>query len=179
MVAVVGLVAVLAGAAACSSGDASESSSTAATDKAATTVAAPGSASHQDGCGVTLEDVKAHLPDGTGVVQHGTPDPYRCNFTWEDGGSWGIDVARVAGGRSAFETSSSAPSDGGKMGDGSPYEAISGLGDAAYRFRKGTTVNVVVLFGDDVVAVDIVHYGGGDPGDLDAITEDLARVAVV
>lgn len=66
-----------------------------------------------------LADVQALLPAGSGVTQNDTPDPRRCNFTWDDGGPRGIDVAIVPGGRSAFDVPAG-------------YEPVDGYGDEAY-----------------------------------------------
>ncbi len=45
------------------------------------------------GCGVTLADVQALLAANSGVTQNRTPEATRCNFTWNDNGPRGIDVA--------------------------------------------------------------------------------------
>ncbi len=58
------------------------------------------------GCGVTLADVQALLAANSGVTQNRTPEATRCNFTWNDNGPRGIDVARVPGGRAAFKPQS-------------------------------------------------------------------------
>lgn len=48
-------------------------------------------------CGVTLAEVQALLPPTSGVSENTTPDPGRCNFTWDDGGPRGIDGATGPG----------------------------------------------------------------------------------
>jgi hypothetical protein len=37
--------------------------------------------------------LQARLPPASGVTENSTPDPGRCNFTWDDAGPYGIDVA--------------------------------------------------------------------------------------
>jgi hypothetical protein len=41
--------------------------------------------------------VQALLPPTSGVSENTTPDPGRCNFTWDDGGPRGIDGATGPG----------------------------------------------------------------------------------
>ena len=77
--------------------EAAPPSSTGAADPTSSTSA------NDPGCGVALEDVQALLPPSSGVTENAAPDDGRCNFTWDDGGSRGIDVATVSGGRTSTE----------------------------------------------------------------------------
>ena len=90
-----------------------------------------------EGCGVTLAEVQALLPASSGVTQNDTPDSRRCNFTWDDGGPRGIDVAIVPGGRSSFD-----------VPDG--YDAVDGYGDEAYTSSGPGRASAVALVGDDL-----------------------------
>lgn len=112
------------------------------------------------GCGVTLADVQALLPANIGVTQNRTPDVGRCNFTWNDNGPRGIDVARVPGGRATFEQQSpKVPSEPKALKDGTPYEPLAGVGERAWAFGDARHANVVVLRGADLFAVDLVIDG--------------------
>jgi hypothetical protein len=112
---------------------------------------------------VTLADVQALLPSGSGVTENSTPDAGRCNFTWDDGGPRGIDVAIVPGGRAAFEAQSGVlPAGPDRLENGDAYETLDGLGDQAWAFGDGRRVSAVVLDGDDLIAADAV--ADGDPG---------------
>ncbi len=157
----------------------SGSSSTAATTTTAAGTPETSAPSTTEGCGVTLADVQAVLPPGTGVGQNDTPDPFRCNFIWTDGGDWGIDVAVVKGGRQDFEGGDFAPDDGSTLKNGTPYQSVPGLGDVAYSFTTEQGTNFVVLVGADLVVADIVHSADatGNPGDQTAIVTALATKA--
>jgi hypothetical protein len=120
------------------------------------------------GCGVGLADVEAALASDVGVLERSTPDPYRCNFIWDDNGMWGIDAATVIGGRAQLSQ---------ELPAGDP---VSGLGDSAIAFTQGWSRNLVVFVGDDVVAVDIVKGDSDGFGDVDAdaVLRSLAQVAL-
>jgi hypothetical protein len=149
------------------------------------TAVPPGAAADDGGdggdrsCGLTLADVQALLPVGTRVSENPTPDPGRCNFSWDDRGPRGIDVAFVAGGRAAVDSADvgadRVPLDG---------DALDGLGGEAFAFGNDRQVSAVALLGDDVVAVDVVADtdpggpitpDGLDAGLLDLCTRLLAR----
>lgn len=100
----------------------------------------------QPPCGVTLSEVQALLPAGSGVTENSTPDPGRCNFTWDDGGHRGIDVAVVAGGRTAFEVPAG-------------YEPLDGYGDQAFASTGSGRASAFAFVGDDLYAADVVADG--------------------
>ena len=81
----------------------------------------------------------------------------RCNFTWDDRGARGIDVAFVAGGRAAVDSADvgadRVPLDG---------DVLDGVSGEAFAFGNDRRVSAVALLGDDVVAVDVV--ADTDPG---------------
>jgi len=116
-------------------------------------------------CGVTLAEVQELLPPTSGVTESSTPDPGRCNFTWDDGGPRGIDVAIVPGGRAAFEVP------GG-------YEPLDGYGDEAYTSTVPGRASAVAFVGDDLyaadVVVDVVVDGATDADLLDLCLQLLA-----
>ena len=140
------------------------------------------------GCGVTLPDVQALLPSNSGVTENRTPDATRCNFTWNDNGARGIDVARVPGGRATFESQSAKVPDGpSTLKDGTPYETLAGLGERAWAYGNARQANVVVLRGGDLYAVGLVidgtpSAGGKSPTGMDTksleICQALARKAL-
>lgn len=140
------------------------------------------------GCGVTLADVQALLPSNSGVTENRTPDATRCNFTWNDNGARGIDVARVPGGRATFESQSAkVPNGPSTLKDGTPYETLAGLGERAWAYGNARQANVVVLRGGDLYAVDLVidgtpPSGGKSPTGMDTrsleICQALARKAL-
>ena len=147
------VVAVLSLLAACGAGDdvASES-----TDTAAPPTTAPRPESDEEpagatdeGCGVTLAEVQAILPESSGVTQNHTLDPQRCNFSWDDDGPRGIDVAIVRGGRSSFDVPAG-------------YEPVDGYGDEAYASSGPGRASAVALIGDDLYAADVTTDGAGD-----------------
>lgn len=157
--------------AACSSGD-DDAGSTASTDPAPTTdpVDEPASDAPEGGCGVTLADVQALLPPDSGVTENSTPDPGRCNFTWDDDGPRGIDVATIVGGRTDFEAQSGQVPDGpDQLVDGTPYETLDVDADEAWAFGDAQQVSCVALRGDDLYAADVVFDGAaaGRPIDTD------------
>ena len=140
----------------------------------ATTVASVAS-----GCGVTLADVQTLLPSNSGVSQNRTPDATRCNFTWNDNGPRGIDVARVAGGRATFEAQSGkVPNGPATLKDGTPYEPLTGLGDRAWAFGNARQANVVVLRGADLYAVDLVIDGTPPAGGRSATGMDTKSLEI-
>lgn len=142
------------------SGPESSAATTASTASTATSAASSSSAPRTGSPGVTLADVQALLPAGSGVSQNTTPDPGRCNFTWNEGGPRGIDVARILGGRAAFEQQSGkVPTGATALKDGTPYETVSGLGERAWAFGNARQANVVVVRGADLYAVDLVVDG--------------------
>ncbi len=100
------------------------------------------------GCGVTLEEVQALLPPSSGVTENSTPDAGRCNFTWDEGGPRGIDVAIVTGGRASF----SVPAG---------YEQLEGYGDEAFGSFESGRASAVAFLGDDLHAADVVADGTG------------------
>lgn len=110
--------------------------------------ATPTDRSAESPCGVTLAEVQALLPPTSGVTENSTPDPGRCNFTWDDGGPRGIDAAIVPGGRSAFEV----PAE---------YEPLDGFGDEAFVSTDEGRASAVAFVGDDLYAVDVVADGTG------------------
>lgn len=140
------------------------------------------------GCGVTLSDVQALLPANSGVTQNRTPDATRCNFTWNDNGPRGIDVARVPGGRATFEAQSGkVPSGSTTLKDGTPYETLTGFGERAWAYGNARQANVVVLKGADLYAVGLVidgtpPGGGKSPTGMDTksleICQALAKKAL-
>lgn len=152
--------------AACGSEDEPDTASS--SDPPATTVQASSATTvttTASGCGVTLADVQALLPASSGVTQNRTPDATRCNFTWNDNGPRGIDVARVAGGRATFEAQSSkVPSGPSTLKDGTPYETLTGLGERAWAYGNARQANVVVFKGADLYAVGLVIDGPAPAG---------------
>jgi hypothetical protein len=120
---------------------------------------APASTSDSD-CGVTLAEVQELLPPTSGVSENSTPDPGRCNFTWDDGGPRGIDVVIVPGGRAAFEVPAG-------------YEPLDGYGDEAYTSTIPGQANAFAFVGDDLYAADVVIDGATGPGAAEADLLDL------
>jgi len=97
-----------------------------------------------EGCGVTLADVQALLPTGSRVTENSTPDAGRCNFTWDDGGPRGIDVAFVPGGRSAFEVPAG-------------YQSLDGYGDEAFLAAGNGRASAFAFVGNDLYAASEVN----------------------
>lgn len=93
-----------------------------------------------------LEDVQALLPASSGATENSTPDAPRCNFTWDDGGPRGIDVAIVSGGRASFEVPAG-------------YEPLAGYGDEAFGSFEPGRASAVAFVGDDLHAVDVAADG--------------------
>lgn len=151
---------------ACGSGNETETANSTVADSAApTTTSARSSPANTTGCRVTLADVQALLPANSGVTENRTPDATRCNFTWNDNGPRGIHVARVPGGRAAFEQQSSkVPNGPTTLKDGTAYETLTGLGERAWAFGDARQANVVVLRGGDLYAVDLVIDGTAPAG---------------
>lgn len=112
----------------------------------ATTATGPDTDEPDAPCGVTLAEIQALLPPDSGVTQNSTPDPGRCNFTWDDGEPRGIDVAIVPGGRAAFD-----------VPDG--YEPVEGYGDEAFEATGEGRASAVAFVGDDLYAADVVTGG--------------------
>ena len=165
---------------ACGSEDKPEAASS--TEQPATT-GQPSSASTvgrvASGCGVTLADVRALLPSNSGVSQNRTPDETRCNFTWNDNGPRGIDVARVPGGRATFEAQSGkVPNGPTTLKDGTPYETLTGLGERAWAYGNARQSNVVVLKGADLYAVDLVIDGTPPAGGQSATGMDTKSLEI-
>lgn len=99
-------------------------------------------------CGVTLGEVQALLPAGSGVTENATRDPRRCNFTWDDGGPRGIDVAIATGGRAAF-------------GVPPGYERLDGYDEPVYGSVVPGRANAFAFVGDDLYAADVMADGTG------------------
>ena len=114
-----------------------------AADAPSTTAAAA-----EPACGVSLAAVQALLPPSSGVTENSTPDPGRCNFTWDDGGPRGIDVAIVPGGRSSFDVPAG-------------YEPLDGYGDEAFASSSDSRASAFAFVGDDLYAADVVADGTG------------------
>ena len=106
-------------------------------------------------CGVTLTEVQALLPTDSRITENATPDPGRFNFTWDDRGPRGIDVAIVTGGRTAFEVPAA-------------YVSLDGYGDEAFEATGGGRASAVAFVGDDLYAADVVADGAG-------VTDDELR----
>jgi hypothetical protein len=133
-------------------------SSTATTARTSTDVDPP--------CGVTLAEVQNLLPPASGVSENSTPDPGRCNFTWDDGGPRGIDVAIVPGGRSAFNVPTG-------------YEPLDGYGDDAFVSSDDGQASAFAFVGNDLYAADIVAPGtGAIEADLRDLCLQLLRLAL-
>lgn len=148
-----------------------EATSTTVRPSSATTVAT--------GCGVRLADVQALLPATSGVTENKTPDAGRCNFTWNDNGPRGIDVARVPGGRATFEQQSPKfPSGATTLKDGTAYETLTGLGDRAWAFGDARHANVVAFRGADLFAVDLVIDGPAPTGSRTATGLDTKSLEI-
>lgn len=124
--------------------------------------ASPGGSS-DEGCGVTLAEVQALLPGDSGVAQNETPDARRCNFTWDDAGPRGIDVALLVGGRSSFD-----PPPG--------FEPVDGYGDEAYTSTESRRASAIAPAGDDLFAVDVSATSPSD--DLVDLALDLLELAL-
>ncbi|MGQ0615409.1 MAG: hypothetical protein ACT4PW_00205 [Acidimicrobiia bacterium] len=122
---------------------------TPATDRTEATTATQATAADaaDSPCGITLAEVEAQLP-GTRVTENATPDPARCNFTWDDGGPRGLDVAVVPGGRAGFTVPSG-------------FQPTEGYGDEAYRSTSEDRASAVALLGDDLYAADVAGDDGG------------------
>ncbi len=117
-------------------------------------------------CGVTLAEVRNLLPAASGVSENSTPDPGRCNFTWDDGGPRGIDVAIVPGGRSAFNVPPG-------------YEPLDGYGDQAFVSSDDGQASAFAFVGNDLYAADVVAPGtGAAEADLRALCLQLLRLAL-
>jgi hypothetical protein len=116
------------------------------TDSTDAPAATPTSTPAESPCGVTLAEVQTLLPPESGVTENATPDPHRCNFTWNDGGPRGIDVAILPGGRTSFE----APAG---------YDPLDGYGDQAFASTSASRASVFAFVGDDLVAADVAADG--------------------
>lgn len=99
-------------------------------------------------CGVTLAEIQDLLRAGSRVTENSTPDPGRCNFTWDDGGPRGIDVAVVPGGRLSF----SMPAG---------HEPLDGYGDEAFASFADGRASAFAFVGDDLYAADVIADGTG------------------
>jgi hypothetical protein len=146
------LLTVLLVAAACGSDDGTDP--TATPDSTATAAASsstqPATDATEPGCGVTLTEIQDLLDDDSGVTENSTPDPGRCNFTWNDGGPRGIDVAIISGGTAAFEVPAG-------------YEPLDGYGDEAHVSSQPGRASAVEFVGDDLYAADVVADGAALP----------------
>ena len=164
---------------ACGSEDRPEPSSSIEPPTTGQSSSATTTGSVTSGCGVTLADVQVLLPSNSGVSQNRTPDATRCNFTWNDNGPRGIDVARVPGGRAAFEAQSGkVPNGPSTLKDGTPYETLTGLGERAWAFGNPRQANVVVLRGADLYAVDLVIDGTPPAGAKSATGMDTKSLEI-
>jgi hypothetical protein len=144
-------------------GTTSAAPSTESTDApAAVTSTTPGEAS----CGVTLAEVQSLIPTESGVTENSTPDPGRCNFTWDDDGPRGIDVAIVTGGRSSFQIPAG-------------YEPLDGYGDEAFSSTIAGRASAFAFVGDDLYAADVVADGtGATEADLRDLCLQLLELAL-
>ena len=159
----VALVAVLA-LGACG-GDDDDTATTATTD-ASTVTTARTSTDADPPCGVTLAEVQNLLPPASGVSENSTPDPGRCNFTWDDGGPRGIDVAIVPGGRAAFNVPAG-------------YDPLDGYGDEAFVSSDDGQASAFAFVGNDLYAADVVAPGtGATEADLRALCLQLLRLTL-
>lgn len=117
-------------------------------------------------CGVTLAEVQALLPPDSGVTENATPDPGRCNFTWDDGGPRGLDVAIVTDGRDAFDLPAG-------------YEALEGYGDMAYESVAPGRASAFAFVDDDLYAADVVADGtGATDAELRALCLELLNLTL-
>jgi hypothetical protein len=74
-------------------------------------------------------------------------------------------VARVLGGRAAFEQQSQkAPAGATTLKDGTPFEPLTGLGDRAYAYGNAKQANVVVFKGADLYVADLIIDGTAPAG---------------
>lgn len=162
----VALVAVL-GLGACGGGDDDDTTTTGSTEPATVTTARTATAPNDDpACGVTLAEVQKLLPAGSGVTENTTPDPGRCNFTWDDGGPRGIDVAIVRGGRAAFTVPAG-------------YEPLGGYGDEAFASSDDGQASAFAFVGNDLYAADVVAPGtGATEADLRNLCLQLLRMTL-
>ncbi len=113
---------------------------------------------------MTLADIQGVLPPTSGVTENSTPDPRRCNFTWDDGGARGIDVAFVPGGRSSV----SVPAG---------YESVAGYGGEAYVSTSAGRASAIAYVGNDLYAVD-VSGPGVDTASLRGLALQVLDLAV-
>jgi hypothetical protein len=151
---------------ACSSDDDPETSEVTDPTEATETSVTQDEEDTDSGCGVTLAEVQANLPAGSGVTESSTPDPGRCNFTWDDGGPRGIDVAVVRGGRASFD-----------VPDG--YEPIDGYGDEAYASSTDGRASAFAFVGEDLYAADVVADGtGATAGELRSLALVMLDLAL-
>ena len=133
------------------------------TDAAAAT---PTGTPREPPCGVTLAEVQALLPPESGVTENSTQDPGRCNFTWDDDGPRGIDVAIVNGGRSSFQVPAG-------------YEPLDGYGDEAFSSISAGRASAFAFVGDDLYAADAVADGtGATEADLRDLCLQLLELAL-
>jgi len=152
---------------ACGGGDDDDTTAaTAAPTDSSTVTTARTSTDADPPCGVTLAEVQNLLPPASGVSENSTPDPGRCNFTWDDGGPRGIDVAIVRGGRAAFTTPPG-------------YEPLAGYGDEAFASSDDGQASAFAFVGADLYAADVVAPGtGASEADLRDLCLQLLRLAL-
>ncbi len=165
---VMSLVALVAALAlgACGGDDDETTTTTAAPPDASTVTTARTATNANPPCGVTLAEVQGLLPAGSGVTENTTPDPGRCNFTWDDGGPRGIDVAIVRGGRAAFTVPPG-------------YEPLDGYGDDAFASSDDGQASAFAFVGDDLYAADVVAPGtGATEADLRSLCLQLLRLTL-
>lgn len=152
-------------AAACGSDDSSDATATPDTTVTVMgpSLSQPAAEPTEPGCGVTLAEIQNLLGGDSGVTENATPGAGRCNFTWDDGGPRGIDVAIIAGGRAAFAIP------GG-------YQPIDGYGDEAHVSSQAGRASAVAFVGDDLYAADVVS--DGDNPDLQALCLQVLTLAL-
>ena len=115
---------------------------------------------------MTLAEVQNLLPPASGVTENPTPDPGRCNFTWDDGGPRGIDVAIVPDGKFAFNVSAG-------------FEPLDGYGDEAFVLSDDGQASALAYVGDDIYVADVVAPGtGATEADLRALCLQLLRLTL-
>jgi hypothetical protein len=162
--AVVGALAFALVPAACGDDDDASTRAETMSSQPSTTMSRPDDEQADAACGVTLAEVQTLLPAGSGVTENSTPDPGRCNFTWDDDGPRGIDVAIVAGGRSSFEV---------PVG----YEPLDDLGNEAFVSTTAGRASAFAYAGDDLYAADVVADGAAE-AELRALCLQLLELAL-
>ncbi len=162
----VAALAVIALAVAGCGGDDGDDAATTATTAAGVFPPTSPPASGSPGCGLSLADVQALLPPSSGVTENSTPDSRRCNFTWDDGGPRGIDVAVLPGALPAFTMPAG-------------LEQVAGYGDdGAFISESPRRASAIAFVGNDVYAVDVAADNGADTTELRELALQLLREAL-